>query len=719
MRVYTVAGKVYAVSSDTGCDVIAAGVTLCHADAGVQTVFVAPSGEVTVTDDAAYVTGVDDGKVALGAAGGGRGTEAVQEQIDATIDTKLDDALNTDGDIEFVSQEATVNFNCYGVYLAGDLVPKGQLRSIAVPCRSNRGNMTANEVYLLVQETTGPNADFITVAVSTNAVRLIVGQTQVWQFNGEKLHGLRTRMRLVTDRDAGWDMATLEAAGYEMWGLRTSNRRADDTESGMFVSPKHPERNTAYVAEVHFTVTGRVVKYAEKTYVEEAADGLREEIRTALSAVLSYCGSVATEADLPSGDGVRKGDVYDVRESGANFVWTGEAWDDLGPMLDGYCKTEVFNGHVGDTVAHVNAAERGRWDKAAEDAGSALSAADAAQSTASAAQTAAEAAQGDATSALSAAHGADAKADAASTAAEDAKSEAASAKAAAEGAAAKDSFDAHVQNMTAHLSEEEHTGLTGLLASGGGGGTPGEKGDPGPYFTPSVSEDGVLSWSNNGELPNPESVNIKGADGAPGAQGPAGPAGPTGPAGQDAELTEEQTAALQFVQENQDGLQGLLEGGGGGGASLPEGNNFEQPVLGTGARSSDSKSVVLGLGAKAGGQSSTALGRFANAQGAESLAVGDGANAIGMFSIALGRSGIVKGEGSIGLGYDINNDFKNTFFAKVWGTNVILNLYFFGSDSELATNTEGEAGMGYMCGGKSGCIKLSDLLTLPFNLPKV
>lgn len=59
MRVYTIAGKVYAVSSDTGCDVIAAGVTLCHADAGVQTVFVAPSGEVTVTDDAAFVTRVD------------------------------------------------------------------------------------------------------------------------------------------------------------------------------------------------------------------------------------------------------------------------------------------------------------------------------------------------------------------------------------------------------------------------------------------------------------------------------------------------------------------------------------------------------------------------------------------------------------------------------------------------------------------------------------
>ena len=37
--------------------------------------------------------------------------------------------------------------------------------------------------------------------------------------------------------------------------------------------------------------------------------------------------------------------------------------------------------------------------------------------------------------------------------------------------------------------------------------TKGEKGD---VFIPSVSKDGILSWSNNGGLENPESVNVKG-----------------------------------------------------------------------------------------------------------------------------------------------------------------------------------------------------------------
>ena len=35
----------------------------------------------------------------------------------------------------------------------------------------------------------------------------------------------------------------------------------------------------------------------------------------------------------------------------------------------------------------------------------------------------------------------------------------------------------------------------------------------GPYYTPSVSEDGELRWSNNGQLPNPAPVNIKGPPG--------------------------------------------------------------------------------------------------------------------------------------------------------------------------------------------------------------
>lgn len=49
-----------------------------------------------------------------------------------------------------------------------------------------------------------------------------------------------------------------------------------------------------------------------------------------------------------------------------------------------------------------------------------------------------------------------------------------------------------------------------LLNKGGGGTGSGENG---ATFTPHVSDDGVISWTNNKGLPNPESKNIKGKNG--------------------------------------------------------------------------------------------------------------------------------------------------------------------------------------------------------------
>lgn len=55
-----------------------------------------------------------------------------------------------------------------------------------------------------------------------------------------------------------------------------------------------------------------------------------------------------------------------------------------------------------------------------------------------------------------------------------------------------------------------------FVPGSGGGGT----GD-GATFYPSVSEDGVISWTNDKDLPNPDPVNIKGPQGEQGVQGEA------------------------------------------------------------------------------------------------------------------------------------------------------------------------------------------------------
>lgn len=51
---------------------------------------------------------------------------------------------------------------------------------------------------------------------------------------------------------------------------------------------------------------------------------------------------------------------------------------------------------------------------------------------------------------------------------------------------------------------------TGVSATGptGSTGNTGAKGDAGAVFIPAVSAAGILSWGNNGGLPNPASVNI-------------------------------------------------------------------------------------------------------------------------------------------------------------------------------------------------------------------
>lgn len=75
-------------------------------------------------------------------------------------------------------------------------------------------------------------------------------------------------------------------------------------------------------------------------------------------------------------------------------------------------------------------------------------------------------------------------------------------------------------------------GPQGEAGQPGADGAPGEKGDPGAVFTPSLNVNGDLSWTNNGGLENPATVNIKGPKGDTGEQGPQGPAGETGPQGE-------------------------------------------------------------------------------------------------------------------------------------------------------------------------------------------
>ncbi len=70
--------------------------------------------------------------------------------------------------------------------------------------------------------------------------------------------------------------------------------------------------------------------------------------------------------------------------------------------------------------------------------------------------------------------------------------------------------------------EQGPPGPQGATGEKGEKGDKGDKGDPGTTFTPSVSESGELSWTNDGGLTNLAPVNIKGPKGDPGPEGPSG-----------------------------------------------------------------------------------------------------------------------------------------------------------------------------------------------------
>ena len=74
----------------------------------------------------------------------------------------------------------------------------------------------------------------------------------------------------------------------------------------------------------------------------------------------------------------------------------------------------------------------------------------------------------------------------------------------------------HRVTVTDAQGDETFDVMDGTNGTNGKNGKDGKDGTNGVTFTPAVSNAGVISWTNDGGLPNPESVNIKGPQGDPG-----------------------------------------------------------------------------------------------------------------------------------------------------------------------------------------------------------
>lgn len=122
-------------------------------------------------------------------------------------------------------------------------------------------------------------------------------------------------------------------------------------------------------------------------------------------------------------------------------------------------------------------------------------------------------------------------------------------------------------------------GVAGKNGTNGTNGTNGSNGKDGATFTPSVDSSGNLTWTNDGDLANPPSVNIKGPKGSDGSNGTNGKDGSNGKNG--VTFTPSVSAEGELSWSNDGGLtnppsvnikgpkgdQGPAGEGGGGGGS--------------------------------------------------------------------------------------------------------------------------------------------------------
>lgn len=83
-------------------------------------------------------------------------------------------------------------------------------------------------------------------------------------------------------------------------------------------------------SEVSSAITDALANSGDAYQTESDVDS---KIAEAQVSVFVYKGAVASYANLPA-SGNKKGDVWDVQDTGINYAWSGSAWDALGTSVD-------------------------------------------------------------------------------------------------------------------------------------------------------------------------------------------------------------------------------------------------------------------------------------------------------------------------------------------------------------------------------------------------
>lgn len=107
------------------------------------------------------------------------------------------------------------------------------------------------------------------------------------------------------------------------------------THSTQAHAPSTAEANIIDEVQVNgtaLTVTNKAVNITVPTTVASMSDASNYALKSDLTNVYKYKGSVAAVANLPA-SGNTAGDVYNVEDTDMNYAWNGSAWDPLGELF--------------------------------------------------------------------------------------------------------------------------------------------------------------------------------------------------------------------------------------------------------------------------------------------------------------------------------------------------------------------------------------------------
>lgn len=141
------------------------------------------------------------------------------------------------------------------------------------------------------------------------------------------------------------------AVGTSSKYAREDHVHAHDTSKANLASPTFtgtPKSTTATKGTNTTQIaTTAFVQTALGDYTTTSDLSSNYALKSEITGVYKYKGSVATYANLPSSN-LTAGDVYNVETDGQNYAWTGSAWDSLGEV---FTIQSVTNAEIDTIVA--------------------------------------------------------------------------------------------------------------------------------------------------------------------------------------------------------------------------------------------------------------------------------------------------------------------------------------------------------------------------------